>query len=376
MFQPAGSPAFAHRFASCSPVEFAFGVAVPGSFAKVYDADNKTVGYADFATAVAMADSGLEAAAAYTVLPDADVGPCIDIDLPRDLDRVTKAALAAGADLASALIGFERPIEIQRWMLERLREIYLQVRGVAEIAILPSGRGAHALIVGFAAAARPQLLDHVGRLQEELRGRLLAAGLPTTEAAFKIKSYCRPPGSPHRLEGDLGIPLFRLAGLGPEHEAEQVGLLTSLAERGRLRIAEGLTAPVFPARINELLQEGRLIGARLDLFLRIAVRGRLRIEHAHQILEPQGYRAEPAGPGWYRRLGRGGSGRWTPSPGSTRRWPRSALRRRPTTGPTGEAMLTGVSSGRTSNWPKRKPGSPSLQATGGWRRRPCAAPRP
>jgi hypothetical protein len=55
-------------------LEFAVGIAAPGSFAKAYGADNTTLGFQSIPTAVAMAASGLEDVAAYTVLPDADVG--------------------------------------------------------------------------------------------------------------------------------------------------------------------------------------------------------------------------------------------------------------------------------------------------------------
>jgi hypothetical protein len=311
---PAASPSPPHVTTLGSAVEFAVGIAALGSFAKVYGADNATLGFQAIARAVAMADTGIEGVVAYTVLPDADVGPDIDIDLPRGLDQVTQSTLKEivaragrvhaaldGHELQAALQGFEASISVQLWMLEQLRDLYHRVTAEpgTSAAILASGRGAHLLILGLAPADRQALLGRVAWLQDELRLKLTAAGLPDTEAAFEVKRYCRPPGSPHRLEGDLGILLYPLPGLdaGPQRD-----LLDRLAERGRQRIAQGLLAQTFPPRLNELLREGRLVGARLDLFLRVAVRHGLELTHAQQVLEPQGYRAKAPGPGWYRRL--------------------------------------------------------------------------
>jgi hypothetical protein len=289
------------------------GIAAPSSFAKVYGADNTTLGFQSIPTAVAMAASGLEGVVAYTVLPDTDVGPCIDIDLPRGLDHAVQSALKEAAARVGGVrevlqhgLEFDNvehlapSIEIQLWMLEQLRDLSRITAGPgATAAILPSGRGAHLLIVGLGPAGRQELLTRVAGLQDELRLKLAAAGLPDTEAAFEVKNYCRPPASPHRLEGDLGILLYPLPGLD---EGPQRDLLADLAERGRERIEQGLLAPAFSPRLNELLREGRLIGDRRDLCLRVAARHGLELANVEQILEPQGYHAQPLGPGWHRRL--------------------------------------------------------------------------
>jgi hypothetical protein len=289
-------------------VELAVGVARPGSFAKVYGADNRTLGFHDMRTAVIMADAGLEGVASYTVPPDADIGPCIDIDLPRGLDLAVQSTLKAnvarggvrsaldGDELRTALQGFGPSIEIQVWMLDTLRGLYRHITGGqgARAATLPSGRGAHLLVVGLGPAGRQELLTRLAALQDELGLKLAAAGLPAAEAAFEVKSYCRPPASPHRLEGDLGILLYPLPGLD---EGPQRDLLADLAERGRHRIEQGLLAPAVPPWLNEMMREGRLWGRRRDRFLRAAVRDGLPFEHAAQAVEPQGYRTRP-GPGW------------------------------------------------------------------------------
>jgi len=308
---PAGSPP-PPRISRA--LEFAVGIAAVGSFAKIYGADNTTLGFQAIPTAIAIAAAGLDGIVAYTVLPNADVGPCVDIDLPRGLDHATQSTLKAivardgnvhaaleGDELEAALQGFGPSIEIQLWILEQLRVLYRHTTAEAgaTAAILASGRGAHLLIVGLGPVGRQELLGRVAGLQDELRLKLTAAGLPDTEAAFEIKSYCRPPASPHRLEGDLGILLYPVPGLD---EDPQRDLLAVLAERGRQRIEQGLLAPAFPPRLNELLREGRLIGDRRDLCLRVAARHGLELANVEQILEPQGYHAQPLGPGWHRRL--------------------------------------------------------------------------
>jgi hypothetical protein len=294
-----------------SAVEFAVGIAAPGSFAKVYGADNTTLGFHDIHRAVTMAASGLEDVAAYTVLPDADVGPDIDIDLPRELDGVVQStvkeilargggvqAVFEGDELQAALKGFEPAITVQLWMLEQVRVLYHRITdGLgARAAILPSGRGAHLLIVGLAPAGRLELLGRVAALQDELLLKLTAAGLPDTEAAFEVTSYCRPPASPHRLEGDLGIVLYPMPGIDA---APQHALLAVLAARGRQRIEQGLLAPAFSPRLNELLREGRLFGEHFDVFLRVAARHGLDLPNVEQVIEPQSYRGQPAGSDWH-----------------------------------------------------------------------------
>ena len=280
-------------------IVLAVGVAQPGSYAKVYGPDNGTLGFHDIPKAVIMAEAGLAGVAAYTVLPSADVGPCVDIDLPRELDRLIQAVLKDAAasrgrraalngdELAAALRGLDPFVWMQRWMINQLRGMYEQVTRAwgARAAILPSGRGAHLLPVGLDPAGRQQLLNHITQLQAELRDRLAAVGLPPTEAAFEIKSYCRPPASPHRFEGDLGILLYPLPGIDQSLQQE---LLEFLAERGQQRLEQGLTAPRFPDRLNELLQGGRLVGRRRDVFLHVAIRADLQFEHALQVVNQEG----------------------------------------------------------------------------------------
>jgi hypothetical protein len=88
-----------------------------GSFAKVYGADNTTLGFQAILTAVAIAAAGLDGIVAYTVLPNADVGQCVDIDLPRGLDHATqstlKAIVARDGNVHAALEGDELEAALQ-----------------------------------------------------------------------------------------------------------------------------------------------------------------------------------------------------------------------------------------------------------------------